>query len=75
MATTAKVKRRRKVKTPGSVRINLDGCKYDVLRRVAASLQWTIVGEDQAPPVVVRLLCDIRESPEARDWPGEQLGN
>ena len=48
MATTAKVKRRRKIKTPGSVRINLDGCKYDVLRRVAASLQWTIVGEDQA---------------------------
>jgi hypothetical protein len=42
-----RAKRRRKAKTPGGVRINLDGCKYDVLRRVAASLHWTVTGEDR----------------------------
>jgi hypothetical protein len=45
-AAQAKVKRRRK-KTPGTVKIHLEGCKYEVLRRVAGGLQWTIVGDDQ----------------------------
>ena len=48
MTTTGKVKRRRKIKTPSSVRINLDSCKYDVLKRAAGALQWTVAGEDQA---------------------------
>lgn len=47
--TSVKAKRKRKTKTPGLVKIHLDGCKYDVLRRVATTrLQWTIAtGEDQ----------------------------